>query len=196
MNYTKNLLLSLGMIFCGQLANAGGGGFGQELFRAVTENNEAKVKELISKGADVNWKNPELANRSILVRAVRNGNTAIVKDLLAAGANPNAKDKFNESVLHQAVLVPENMQGDDIIEALLRNNANIDDTDSLGRTALIRAAGRGYAGFVKILVDNNANVNLRDKRGESALDLAKAALPVIRELAQHRDIKVQKEAQE
>ena len=182
MNYTKSLLLSLGMIFSGQLITAGGGGLGQELFQAAANNNEAKVKELIGKGADINWQDANSSGLSVLMVAVRTGNSSMVKDLLAAGANPNARDEYNESALYQAVIhAPENMQGDDIIEELLKNGANIDDADRSGRTPLMVAAKLGRAGFAKLLVDNGANVYAKDERGNTPLEYAISSLKAMRD---------------
>lgn len=65
---------------------------GDELRRAATAGDVAKVKELLDKGVD-----PNSANRyggTALSFACDKGQTEVVKLLLDRGANPNSKDTF------------------------------------------------------------------------------------------------------
>ena len=65
---------------------------GDELRRAASAGDLAKVKELLDKGVDVNAANQY--GGTALAFACDKGRTEVVKLLLERGANPNTKDTF------------------------------------------------------------------------------------------------------
>jgi hypothetical protein len=65
---------------------------GEELRRAASEGDVARVKELLDKGADVNAANQY--GGTALAFATRRGNVEMVKLLLERGADPNRRDTF------------------------------------------------------------------------------------------------------
>jgi ankyrin repeat protein len=65
---------------------------GEELRRAASEGNLAKVKELLDAGVDVNAKNNY--GGTALSFACHRSHTEVVKLLLERGADPNARDTF------------------------------------------------------------------------------------------------------
>ena len=74
----------------------------EELFEAVEKGNLALVKQLVSKGANINAKD-ELLGITPLHLAAEKGNLDIVKYLVTKGANVNTKDDyFSWTPLHIA----------------------------------------------------------------------------------------------
>ena len=59
-----------------------------------------------------------------------------------------------------------------IIPILVQCSAEVDATDSEGKTALMLAAEIGAFDCVKLLVENNATLNICDTANQSAADLA------------------------
>ncbi len=69
---------------------------------AIEKKDQAKVKELLSKGADANHEyaigyDHKDIKRTVLILAAKKGDPAIVQMLLAAGADPNAKGLLSGS---------------------------------------------------------------------------------------------------
>lgn len=58
------------------------------------------------------------------------------------------------------------------VQESLSKDANINETDSEGFTALMHAANNGHIEVVKLLLDKGADVNVADRWGTTALMLA------------------------
>ncbi|MBP0031512.1 ankyrin repeat domain-containing protein [Roseofilum sp. Guam] len=61
-----------------------------------------------------------------------------------------------------------------IMETLLENGSDINETDSLGSTALHKASSKGHLDIVKFLIDNGGDFTLRDRDDNTPLYLAAA----------------------
>ena len=63
----------------------------------------------------------------------------------------------------------------DDLQRLVKEGADINAQDELGRSALIMAVEQDYANseWVKFLIENGINFNLQDNDGDTALDLAR-----------------------
>lgn len=63
----------------------------------------------------------------------------------------------------------------DDLQRLVKEGANINAQDELGRSALIMAVEQDYANpeWFEFLIENGINCNLQDNDGDTALDLAK-----------------------
>ena len=134
-----------------------------------------------------------------LVAAVHSHDTNAAIDALNAGANPNVRDCYRplptllirlrhpdaaklddqihaqewEPVLTSAVIFgreggPSNLNSR-IVQALLKQKADINRTDFGGGTALSSAAAQGNLGLAKDLLDYGATVNTRDRYGFTPL---------------------------
>jgi ankyrin repeat protein len=58
------------------------------------------------------------------------------------------------------------------VQTILDKDANIDETDSSGFTALMYAANNGHIEIVKLLLNKGADVSIVDNWGNTALILA------------------------
>jgi ankyrin repeat protein len=74
--------------------------FAGELHKAAKEGNLKLVKELVSKGADVNAK--DKYGRTPLHYAAKEGHLDVVKFLVSKGADVNAKDEKGNTPLDAA----------------------------------------------------------------------------------------------
>jgi len=66
---------------------------------------------------------------------------------------------------------------EDIVLALLRHGADVNQTDDEGRTALIAAAYMGHSEIVEHLLDFGAEINHEDADGRTALSVAALCVP-------------------
>jgi hypothetical protein len=118
-------------------------GSAEELRRAASAGDLAKVKELVAAGVDVNAANAY--GGTALAFAVDRGHAAVVDFLLDHGADPNAKDTFYGSTPLEWAL-----DGDPaIVRSLLEKGAKGEEE------ALVAAAGGGQAAIVKIILDRH-----------------------------------------
>ncbi len=89
-----------------------------------------------------------------------------ITDLIQKGANVNAQDGYGSTVL----MVFAAKGRADIVEELLKNNANPDLTKDI--SPLMYAAYQGYSDCVDMLIKYGANVFLTDTNGLKALNYA------------------------
>ena len=107
------------------------------LLIAAVQGYDSEVERLISKGADVNFTNPEGATP--LFFAVAGNHSGTVKKLLAYEPEIDRKTAYGESPLHIAV-----KNGNiEIAEILIRAGADIDITDDNGASSLHYASLSG-----------------------------------------------------
>ena len=104
-----------------------------------------------------------------LIRAVTHHNIAEIKNFLAAGADPNFRGPRGRTAL---IIEAEHADGNDIVNALLANKANVDATDDEGNTALMMAVRGNRDETVKLLLEHQASVSIKNKDQQTALLLA------------------------
>ncbi|TAL28190.1 MAG: hypothetical protein EPN97_15160 [Alphaproteobacteria bacterium] len=115
----------------------------------------------------------DLANKSgftPLSYAVAGKYAEIAGDLAAAGANVNhAISGLKETLLMIAAYrdIPE------LVETLLKSGARVDEKDSNGVTAFMRAAGQGNLDCLRSLMDAGADPYLKSDTGNTAFAFAK-----------------------
>jgi ankyrin repeat protein len=60
----------------------------------------------------------------------------------------------------------------EIVDALLKYGARVDEEDDLGEKALMRAAGAGHQAIIQLLLEHGADINATDWSGVTALAVA------------------------
>lgn len=108
--------------------------FERGIWSAALDGDEARVKKLLDKGTDPNSEDKN--GYTALHYASRAGHYGVCQILLKAGASVNAVTRAGKSTpLHRAALAGK----DQIVDLLLKSNANPKQLDCDGRTALHRA---------------------------------------------------------
>ncbi len=111
-------------------------------------------------------KQPKKELNEELSRAVYEGNVEKVKEALDNGANPNAKSKYNRTVLIGAC----DYQGKpEIVKMLLERGAEVNVREVNGETPLTYASMYDHLEIVEMLLKAGADVNLQGGYGRTAL---------------------------
>ena len=132
------------------------------LMQAVSQHHTELVKLLLGAGADVNLQDNR--GRTALMLA----NAENTKLLLEAGAKVNLQAKDGTTALMMAAFDAK------LLMLLLKNGADPDIQDDLGRTVLMIISRReGHEGnLMLLLTKEGADVNIQDKEGITALHFA------------------------
>ena len=112
-------------------ANENISGVGDSLIEAATEGDSSCVRQLIKKGADVNWSDTE--GNTALIQAAGNGHTDYVKALVEVGADVNKSNKEGTTALITSACNIE------CLKRLLSAGANVNTSDDKGMTAPMKA---------------------------------------------------------
>ncbi|GAB5354970.1 hypothetical protein AAMO2058_000165700 [Amorphochlora amoebiformis] len=131
---------------------------------AASQNHREIVRNLVSKGEDVNAQN--CYGVTALIYATRFADVRLVR-LLIPKADVNHKTKVGTTALMEAVLKSKN----EIVTVLIEAKAKIDAQNNTGKTALMYAAKRRCWRSVRSLVKANADPNLVDVSGRTALTI-------------------------
>jgi len=145
-----------------------------DLIAAATSGDQASVRDLISRGGDVNAV-AGIGASTALMRSVFQGNLDVVEILIEAGADVTAKRMDGANALKIALSPSEDGRIVEIIKALIDAGADVNAKSDNGRTVLMYAASpRADTNVVQLLIDAGADVNATDDAGTTALDLAVA----------------------
>jgi len=146
-----------------------------ELAKAVQDEDEEKIKQILSKNQDlINYQEP-IFGSTLLMLTVRNQQFKPFNILLNHGADVNIHNSFDGST---ALIESCEFSFYDIkfTKTLLDFGANVNDVQTdignqgLYKTALMKAAGTGNLDLVKLLIENGAELNFQNKFGQSALN--------------------------
>ena len=108
-----------------------------------------------------------------LLNAIAAGKVDEAKSLISKGANVNEAGPDGTTPLMAAAEGTANLADNGpMVDTLLGAGAQVEAADSLGRTALYRAAAEGRAVAMSLLLDHQANVNSR--AGNQATPLIEA----------------------
>ncbi len=124
---------------------------------AIEKGNTQKVKELISKGYDVNAKST--GGQNMLTLCFRYG----LKKINPFRDTRQISRKTPEEVEDKIYAM---------LEILIDNGANINTLDPHGWAPIHDAARRNQTRIVKMLIEKGADVNLKSKSGDSPLHMA------------------------
>lgn len=187
----SNPAVAAALLEAGADVNAPRGGFTPLHQAALSNSNPAVVTLLIATGADVNARDG-LGFTPLHAAARYNPHPEIITTLLAAGAEVNARAPAGGigpeggrasdlTPLFEAVFRPAlwshysgpwptrgNVQ---VIEALLRAGADLEQPDRTGRTPL-HAAAQTHPAVYPLLLRLGADPNVRDANGRTPIDYA------------------------
>jgi ankyrin repeat protein len=184
------------------------------LFSCTGTGNLERVKELIQKGAYVNWR--DNAGWTPLHEAALKGQAVVAKYLLSCGAEVNAQGFGNDTPLHDAcsngfsdcvqILVDHganinihNSDGqrpfdvcedEDCLDILNKKQKQIDrlaTRDKAGRTSLHRACIAGHFDEALSLIKSGSDVNAKDNASWTPLHEASlnGYLDIVKALCEH-----------
>ena len=150
----------------------------KDVFKAIEDDDFEKLKFYFSEyyidpNSVQEWKKQEEWYDdlfSLISVASTKGNLEIVKFLIAQGADVNQYDKScyargGSYPIFQATIYNH----PDIVEFLIKNNANVNVSDGAENSPITSASSRGHTEIVRLLLDNGANPNDTMELGFSAL---------------------------
>jgi ankyrin repeat protein len=138
------------------------GGYWENVARAASQNDAAKVRSLLANDGNPNQTDEEA--RTGLHYAAMNGNLTIIAILIKANAKLDAKDKLGNTALHLAA----DRNQVEATRLLIDVGAPIDAENKNGMTPLMIAANRGNLDSVQALLAKGASVNKTDFTGRDA----------------------------
>ncbi|KAI7976495.1 hypothetical protein EIK77_003310 [Talaromyces pinophilus] len=139
------------------------------LHHAVRHEDYTIIKELLSKGEDINVR--DTSGITVLHIALDQRNLGLLTTLLPFGPDLNLKQPNGMAPLHSTV----SMNWEEGTRLLLGYDLDINATDYDGNTALHRACSAGNRDVTKLLLEFGADVQIRDSGGRTALQLAVAS---------------------
>lgn len=126
------------------------------LYMAARYNDDGtRIKLLLDKGADINYKNPNKRGITPLYSAACYRRNKNVEVLLARGAIINPKTKNNFST---PLMVAADYGYTDICEILLKHGTNVNDVSKENKNALYYAVRRSHLDTCQLLLSNKAEV--------------------------------------
>ena len=153
------------------------------IWRAAWTGNLDNVIALIDAGANVDATNRNgttalyvasqlsVWGSTALTVATEMGETGVMERLL----ENNAQTDIVTSATNQSILWMAALNGDaEMVEALLREGAELDQADSSGATPLYAAAANGHTSTVELLLSEGAAVDAARLDGNTALHAASA----------------------
>lgn len=107
----------------------------------------------------------------------------ILEKLTADPSIANIKDEDERLLIHHACLA----KNDELVDALIQANKNVDAQDDQGYTALLICVLTGYMGGVQRLVSAGADVNLAASSGVTPLhsSVSKGHIEILEYLLKH-----------
>lgn len=153
-----------------------------KLISSIQNKNIKQVKELLSKGANVNYvvSDGDNKEKTAFMIACEQGNKEIVELLLLKDANINAKCKgYRDLVRYKGdPIQPETYEdtykgytplmfasqngNEKIVELLIFKGANINAKDDFSNDALMIACQNGKKKVVELLISKGANINAKN----------------------------------
>jgi len=139
----------------------------ERLINAIKKkSSEKSLKEIISKGADINF--IDKSGKSILYYAVSMDNKEGFRRLLANGAKVNPIKKGKYFPLIKAL----NKKNADFALALIKKDVDLDLKDENGNSVLHIAANNNLKEVVRLLIEKEINIDELNELGQTALTLA------------------------
>lgn len=136
---------------------------------AASKSGHSDILEYLLDMPEVSVNNADtLYGETALCAAAGAGDKKCCEILLKRGAQVSASNLREIPPLQCAILGGHW----DITDLLLREKADLEQTDNVGRTALIVAAMEGHLGILELLISREASLEAKDSKGLSALSWA------------------------
>lgn len=132
------------------------------LTQAVADKDPGRIQALLAERANPNFIAAD--GNTALELAIRNGDPDVVRWLLDAGADLNSVQTDGGSLFA--------INGGDTVEMvgmLVAHGADVNRTDSRGKTPLIRFASNDGSDLLQAFIDRGARMNAQDHFGNSPL---------------------------
>jgi|TARA_R110002096_G_scaffold436105_1_gene668135 uncharacterized protein len=167
--YILTALLVLPLTLHVAKAQEGSFSSGYNLLKAVKDKDYGKVRSYLQKGANANTRDYE-SGATPLYLAASMKDSVSVTFLLNAQANPDLTIKSSgETALMAAV----RLKAREVVDLLIKQNADLNIKDRNGETALHKAVLTNDREIVKALLEGNADWSLADNTGRTPMDLSK-----------------------
>ena len=143
----------------------------EDLFMAAQRGDVEKVRLLLDKGADINYKDAMVLGHTPMTIAAAWGRTEVVKLLLNHGAQVDQQNSDGVTTLQCAASTSEI----EMVKLLLDRQADVNHRDKYGRSPLFDAACQKCPPEnARLLLAGGADVNARDNKGKTAFYYAQA----------------------
>lgn len=142
------------------------------------------IKELVKFGADINYKDEDNNNETLLMKLVsyEGSNPKFIGAIIESGASVSLRNsdgmnslmcaaKYNKNIEITKTLLKEFYTGSASL-AFKSSKPSVNARDDSGRTALMYAAESNTDKIVNLLIDSGADVTIRDNDGNKAVDYA------------------------
>ena len=139
---------------------------GTLLLSAAGAGNAPLIKELLDRGAPVNYYQSQNGDTSLLLLAGNTEQITAARMLIERGADVNSRDWMGQTALFRAATGTNT----GMIDLLAAHAADPNIRDKEGRTALMAASGLCQYWNVKALLSRGADPLIRNNRGRSALE--------------------------
>lgn len=142
------------------------------LAAAITATKAKEIREVLTKGADINCQN-EWGMTPLMLAAQNNAAVAVIKQLIASGADIHAiEPKYRSNSLHLAANKSTNPK---VIEELIKAGCELNSRNYLGETPLIMAVNQNSeTRVVSALIKAGADINAQDYQSHSVVEYARA----------------------
>lgn len=155
-----------------------------EMLQVAAKGDNARVKELLGKGVDVNMRGND--RNTPIMEAAYGGHLETVKLLLDHGADLSAKKndgatasglahgkEVTEMFKNVSALVDASTKGNSqALKELIDKGTPLNGLDQFGHSALTEACYGGKTEVVKLLLEKGADPNIKKSDGETPLSLA------------------------
>jgi len=137
------------------------------IIEAAAHLDSLKIRELIQKGTDVNYK--DVMGRSALMYIAKGGDLVSAKILIDHGADVNARDNSGDSPL--LVACNSFYKTKSTILYLLDHGADVNAIDKEGNTPLLNESGNIYRDYevIKMLLEKGADINIKNAKGKRVI---------------------------
>ena len=147
-----------------------------ELAKAVQDENEKKINEIVSKDPKlINYQEPKFGN-TLLMLTIMNQQSIPFEILLKNGTDLNIHNSYNgtSAIIHACMFKRYDIE---FAKRLLENGANVNDIEigerqqgnSTRFTPLIAASKEGNINLVMLLISEGAEINFQNDYNQTAL---------------------------